>query len=322
MKHLSAFAAAIAPSSSKTSHFGVSCSVCHVTCRRRARPARLRSSAPAPDALGQSDEGLPAGLEERIRDYVASNGGAASAAPSPLSYLTLYRAKRMDLVEPIMNAGGYISVSGRLGLPVDGAFLEYKPPLTFEEIPSVFTRVDDGSTGPAVSLGFRKEERLAETTFSKFTRTLDGDRDGSILKQFAGPEPVPSAEEIAEIGKSIVIVKDKAVPEGERLTMDVSMRAGMILMVASTVLGFGHATNSPAGIALLSPPVVSAAQSIACGLSVIHFFLAGYTAFSLAPSLERNAPLWAFKVILAGPSGVVALRKLGMREERDAEQAR
>jgi hypothetical protein len=140
-------------------------------------------------------------------------------------------------------------------------------------------------------------------------------------RKFSGPEPVMTTEELAAIGQNVATVVDKPVAKGEKLTLDGSMRVGTIALVASTALGFGHATSSPAGTALLSSHVINAAQALACGLSVVHVVLAVYTALVLAPSLSRDPALWTFKVLLSGPMGLVAIRKLGQIADARTDEA-
>jgi hypothetical protein len=89
----------------------------------RARRSRKHLPAAVDDVSEFADEPpIPASLVAKINEFLAKQRPEADT--TPLSYVSLGNAGRIDLVEPIMNAGGYISVSKRLGIPVDESYLE------------------------------------------------------------------------------------------------------------------------------------------------------------------------------------------------------
>lgn len=270
----------------------------YVQCRRRIA---LRASTG--DAEGPS---ISSALVGRIRAYLDGNAEAANS-PSPLSYVTLREAGRTDLVEEIMDAGGYIIVSQQLGIRVDAAYASYKAPLRPDELPSVFSAKDEPGS---LTLGAGLEARLDVDIRSLPPPrvTVDGDfsperRSGNL---YSGPDPVPSAEAVASIGKDIVVIRDEVIPPGERLTLDLGMRAGTLLLVATAAVGFGRASSG-----VLDANVVGAVRAGSEALLVAHTFLACYAGAVLAPQFGRNGPLWGAKILLSGPLGLSSLKRLG-----------
>lgn len=282
---------------------------------------RVPAMADASTTSEQAEQPIPAPLEASIRAYISENAEAA-AAPSPLAYLTLRDFGRTDLVEPIMAAGGYISVSRQLGIRVDDAYSTYRPPRRPEELPSVFSKADDGGSlalgaGRAARLNvdvssITPREPLGEASVPSAPSEADMSVRSGVLPY--APAPVPTAEEVASIGKDIVVVVDKVVPEGERLALTASMRAGTLLLVGASAAGFGHASRG-----LLDSRALDALQSGSVALGVGHVILAIYAAAILAPSFNRSAAVWGLKVFLSGPAGVVSLRQYGPLEDAASE---
>jgi hypothetical protein len=282
---------------------------------------RLRAPAMSGGTNNAPEQRFPAELEAHIRAYLSENS-AAAAEPSPLAYLTLRNYGRTDLIEPIMNNGGYIAVSRALGIRVDNTYSTYRPPRRPEELPSMFSKADGAGT---LALGAGLDQRLNVDVASikpmpplvPETATVSGNeayvsvRSGELPYI---PEPVPTAEEVAAIGRDIVIVVDDVVEEGERLALTPLMRVGTLLLVVTAALGYGRASSG-----LLESGVLEALRAGSAALAVGHALLAVYAAAVVAPKFKRSAAVWGLKVLLSGPAGISSLKQYGpLRRETDA----
>lgn len=262
---------------------------------------QVRASAEASESTPLSPE-----LVARVQTYLRDHPDGANA-PSPLSYVTLREMGRTDLVEEIMDAGGYISVSEKLGIRVDTSYASYKPPPLPSDLPSLFSPEEDaGSLALGAGLSARLDVDVNSLPPAKplVDRAVSSERRSGNL--YSGPDPVPSADVVASIGKDVVDVRDEVVPQGERLTLDVSMRAGTLLLVATAAGGFGHASHE-----VLDANFAGALRAISESLIVAHVFLACYASASLAPKLGRNGVVWGIKVLLSGPLGISSLKRCG-----------
>jgi hypothetical protein len=241
---------------------------------------------------------IPEELEAMVKSYLATD--AAKNDSSPISYAALGNAGRLDLIEPIMNAGGYISVSKRLGIPVDESFLNVKP--SEKTRATVF---DEKLTPGSLALGRGREDRLSAAigTGSSSTDTLSNLPDSRL---YSGPQPVIDPSEMAAIGKNIVEVRDDPIPQGERLALDTRMRAGTLILVACSALAYGSASNR-----VFDATYIHAGKTFTSLLVSVHVVSSILTAAVIAPSLGRNRYLWAFKVLLSGPLGLASLQNLG-----------
>jgi hypothetical protein len=245
-----------------------------------------------------SEPPIPAELEANIKSYLATD--AAKEESSPISYASLGNAGRLDLIEPIMNAGGYISVSKRLGIAVDESVLTLTPSETRS---SVFD--SDTLTPGSLALGRGREARLSAEIGSG-TSSADDLSNFSGRRLYSGPQPVIDPTEMAAIGKNIIDIRDDPISPGERLALDTRMRVGTIFLVACSALAYGHASNG-----VFNAADIHAGKTFACVLLGVHVACSVLTATVIAPSLGRNRSLWAFKVLLSGPLGLASLQNLG-----------
>lgn len=253
-----------------------------------------------------STQRVPPALASSIAAYLSENP-KASAEPSPLAYLTLAAYNRKDLIEPIMNAGGYIEVSLALSIPVDNAYSTYRAPLKASEIPSYFSP-EVSST--SLAFGSSRESR-ASADISDIPREAPiapaevPRRPGNN----PGPAPVLSAAEVLSIGAGYVPIVDDPVPEGERLALDTPMRVSIILLVAAAAAGYGHASDG-----VLAQNVIDVLRAASAVGVVERVVLAAYAAGVLAPKLGRSRAVWAAKCLLGGITGIKALKGFGVIE--------
>jgi hypothetical protein len=280
--------------------------------RRRCPPRAARRSLPvrACAAAAGGDPPIPPALEADIRAYLSGDSDAA-AAECPLAYLTLRDFGRMDLIDRIMAAGGHLSVSRRLGIRVDDSCESYRAPRRPEELPSFFAGLaEEAQSGPGLALGAGLDARLgADVSGLRPAAAASAGEAGATARSgplSARPAPVPSAEEVAAIGRDIVVVVDEPVPAGERLALDAGMRAGTLLLVLAASVGYGRAS---AGV--VDGRVADALRAGSAALALGHVGLAAYAAAVLAPRLGRSAPVWALKVLLSGAPGLASLRRFG-----------
>lgn len=249
---------------------------------------------------------VPPDLASSIAAYISENP-KASAEPSPLAYLTLAAYNRKDLIEPIMNAGGYIEVSLALSIPVDKAYSTYRAPLKASEIPSYFS---PAVSSTSLAFGSSRESR-ASADISDLPRagpiapTEVPRRPGNN----PGPAPVLSAAEVLSIGAGYVPIVDDPVPEGERLALDTPMRFSIILLTAAAAAGYGRASDG-----VLAQSVIDALRAASSVGVIAHVVLATYAAGVLAPKLGRSRTVWGAKCLLGGVAGIKALRVFGAIE--------
>lgn len=245
-------------------------------------------------------------VESDVREYLNS---CADDEKSPLAYVTLRKNGRVDLVSRIMDAGGYIQVSQRLGIPLEERFTKTLPATSaFDSQPSLSNNFDYDAS---IAIGKALEERL-DTIEDVVKDTKPGEK-GTAMRYVnaVNTDRVPSAEQIIRQNESYAPpIVDEYVPEGERMNLSFPMRIGMLSLVVSIALGFGRASQG-----IISEDIIQLCQRITGGLAVAHVMVGLYGGFVVAPSLRRNSLLWAAKVVLSGPLGLRELRKLGTIEE-------
>lgn len=240
-------------------------------------------------------------LEADIRAYLET---CPDFGQNPLTYVNLGKAGRVDLASRILENGGYIDVSRRLGIPVDET--DFVPPPVITAPSSLELQTQD--PGASLVLGRDLEARLAtvEQVLKSPTEADDGVSSARISRSRPNDD-VPTAEELRLANESLVPpVQDLPIPEGERLTLSTQMRVGTLIWTAAVALGFGR--TSPA---VLPESSIQLCQSVAEALTVAHLVVAAYVAAVLAPQLNRNRALWFFKLLLSGPIGLKDLRALG-----------
>lgn len=263
-------------------------------CRGRC-PPRWRCSAQSEKAISFAE------LEAEIRKYLDSH---EDPGPNPLAYTNLGEAGRTDLISRIMDHGGYLEVSRRLGIPVDESTFILPPPVR-DPNKSLFRSEDDRAS---LLLG-----RDLESRFGAVEQGVDGSKasDNSLAssggRRAASRQEVPTGEELRLANEKLApSVVDKPVPEGERFTLTASMRLGMLVLAGVTAVGFGRASPG-----VVNQETITTCRVIAEALGVAHLLVGVYGGGVLAAQYSRNRFLWSAKVLLSGPIGLRYLRSLG-----------
>lgn len=201
----------------------------------------------------------------------------------------------------IMEQGGYIPVSKKLGIPVDDSAFRASasPPVPRP----VFANRD---LSARVALGSALEDRLdTAADMPSSSVTVGGEGAQRFFSSLS--RPVPSGEQLAARNRNVAVpIVDAVVAEGELLSLSAGMRLSLIALAALWAIGFGHASTGVVGA-----QAVNISKGVASGLSVAHFALGVYAGALVAPKLRRSAPLWFVKVLLSGPVGLSALKALG-----------
>lgn len=263
--------------------------------RHSARPRLSRRSL----RCTTTDEA--SALAADLRAYLSASGAEPVDFATTLSYAALAENGRRDLVERMIDIGGYPAALALVGVET--------PPLP-DDIPPVPVRVfNPPEVTGGIALGAKLDDLLnAPIPPPSTTRSR---------KRAPCPravERVPSAEELArgvqEAAARPSPVVDKPVPPGERLVLSGTMRAGLLALVAVSAVGFGRAS-----VGVVDPAAVEACKGVAAVLYAVHSALAVYAAFEARFRMRRSGPLWFFKVLLSGPAGFVALRRLDVLDE-------
>lgn len=268
--------------------------VTHIPIRNRSNTKRMRMNAMDNDANNRAFKAL----EADIRDYLET---CPASETSPLAYITLRKAGRVDLISRIMDAGGYITVSEKLGVPVDESQF-IPPPPTF----SAAKLLDaDDDYNASLAIGRDLEARLGsiEEVIKNTTDSGEPRRAESKASLF---DDVPSGEELRRRNEAILpMVTDRPIPIGESFTLTPAVRIGILTLAGLSAIGFGKASQGN-----IADELVSTCRSLSQGLLIAHVFLGIYAGAVLAPQKRRNPSLWFAKVILGGPLGIRYLRGL------------
>ena len=256
-------------------------------------------------------------LEAEVRAYLATLNDTAindPDAPSPLAYLELQSAGRVDLVEGCMQHGGYLAVSEKLGVRV-----KRRVPAPPSAPRPLFGGVDDdeADSGAGVMLSAAaKEDKMAADLIRLAAK-------GSAP---AAPVPPPAPQsQPARVGDRLSPLKVASAAEaagdgkqsekgplyglGRYIRLDGLQRANAVLLAGLLAAGFGRSS-----VDAFDPGLVGTAQLAAIVLCVAHLLIASYGAFIAATAAggEENAALWFVKLAITGAGG---LRELSSRRE-------
>lgn len=263
--------------------------------RRRTR------SSPHWHCSTSNDPASFAELEGEIRAYLDA---CDDPGPNPLAYTALGAAGRTDLVSRIMEQGGYLEVSRRLGLAVDETTFILPPPVVNSGQWDFNADVDEAS----VVVG-----RDLEAKLSAAEEALNGSKDGAGAPSVAGNNRralragVPTAQDLRAASERLVPpVTDEVVPDGERFVLSARMRAGIVILAAVTAAGFGRASTG-----LVGADAIETLRLVAEALGLAHVVVAVYAGGVLAAQYKRNRVLWSAKLLLSGPLGLPDLKSLG-----------
>ena len=238
-------------------------------------------------------------LESDIREYLDTYS-SDEPTTNPLAYINLSKAGRDDLIPRIMDAGGYIEVSQRLGVSVyESNFI--KPPSVTQFPPLV-----SAQQSSSLALGQNLEKKL-ETVEQAIQEGKDRSLDLSATERRSSFREVPSADDLVRQNDAILPPPaDEVVPEGERFTFTLPMRIGLLALVATASAGYGRSSHG-----VLDEDIVALCRNVVIGLGFAHLLLGIYAGLLLAPKQNRSAPLWFAKILLSGPVGVSYMRSLG-----------
>ncbi|PXF42261.1 hypothetical protein BWQ96_07980 [Gracilariopsis chorda] len=262
----------------------------------RAKLSSLPASRVSMSTEDEGDESLRA-LESDIREFLDL---LPEDVANPLSYVKLRREGRLDLISRIMNAGGYIEVSKRMGIPVDES--QFVPtPKTFERTTEPLFQAEE--QGASIAVGRNLEDKL-NTIEDSMRKESRASRDKT--RGYVRMDDVPSADELIAQNQQIAPrVVDKQPIEGEDLFLTTPIRLGLLTMASFAALGFGRGSHT-----VVSVEIISLCRYIAAGLACAHCILGLYVVLILAPEMKRSSSLWFVKVILGGPLAVSQLRSM------------
>lgn len=263
---------------------------------RIAKLSSLTASRVLMVAEDKGDESLRT-LEADIREFLSQ---LPDDVTNPLAYVKLRREGRLDLVSRIMDAGGYIEVSQRMGIPVDESQF-VPPPKTLQTTTEPLFQTEE--QGASIAVGQSLEDKLNNIEDAMKT---DSRPSGDKTRGYVRMDDVPSADELIAQNQQISPrIVDKQPIEGEDLFLTTPIRLGLLTLASFAAIGFGRASD-----AVVSSDVVSLCRSIAAGLACVHCILGTYVALILAPGMKRSPSLWFVKVLLGGPLAVSQLRAL------------
>jgi len=227
---------------------------------------------------------------------------ASRGAPDILSYGELHRLGFSDLIDPILDMGGYVKVSKILGIETTPSPVKVKVELSLlgpEET-------------PGVSLGSSLEERLSEAAFKK-------GREAGSSGDIKARQGMPVAPSII----ANVKVKSENDDNEEQLTriiqpfeLSALQRTYAIFAAAIISLGWGHASADAVARDMISSAIPDICRDISAGI-IVGNVLSAVLSIRNAIEKQRQVPLWVFKSILAGPASFFELQTLGPIENED-----
>lgn len=255
-----------------------------------------------PEDKENSDESFKV-LEADIREYLETRAESEEASDSPLAYVNLRDAGRLDLVSRIMDAGGYIEVSKRVGAPVDESRYSLLPSVSVFDTASQFVKSDDFNASLAIGENLEKKFENIDHMNQNSKGSVSPMKTSRVVRP---SHDVLSGEELVRQNESLPnAIVDEKIAEGERLTLTATMRIGLLMLTGTSAAGFGRAS-----VGVVDHTTIVWFQAIASALVFAHVTLAIYAALILAPQRNRNPYIWFTKVILSGPIGLTHMRSL------------
>lgn len=238
-------------------------------------------------------------LESDIREYLSQLRQDAS---NPLSYLNLSKEGRIDLVSPIMDAGGYIAVSERLGIPVEESQFISATINTENKVPQQLFLQED--RGASLAIGSSLESKLSD--IDEVMKEEDTSTSNQMISKSAIREQVPSGADLVILNRQLEPppVAERAA-EGETMALTAPLRLGILTLAVVATLGFGKTSTG-----IISSEFVTICRSVTVVLSCAHLLLAFYAGTSTAPQMNRNAFVWFVKVLLGGPLSFNEMRSM------------
>ncbi|KAG5182434.1 hypothetical protein JKP88DRAFT_348878 [Tribonema minus] len=266
-----------------------------------------------PSAIGRPDR-----FDDDFEEPVEWDG-----APDPLEYSELRAYGYQYLVEPIMNAGGYIAVSNRLGVHVTPKSRRRRAAFAPGEEPKLL-RPSDAKEG-FLALGSALDERMeaaaaaapqraAERSARLFEKQALMDADERAARRDAAEAaPVyrraaPEVVAARAAADAAADAADAAALPRERIGLSALQRAYVLATAVSAAVGFGRGTPAAVDVGL-PEAAVQAAAAVGFALLLAN---AGSAVLSarMASRGGRGVVHWALKGALAGPVSVAELRGL------------
>jgi hypothetical protein len=243
-------------------------------------------------------------LERDVRAHLATLSEAElndPDAPSPLAYLQLQAAGRTDLVEGLMNFGGYLVVSEKLGVrtqraaAVPSVVNAWTQPA--EEIPDV---------GVVLSAQGKEDKMAADLERLAASGGLRASRgaQGTSVRPGAGGDrltPIPRGVAPAKAGPQSDEMQAGA---GRYLRLDGLERANAALLCATLAAAFGQTSSE-----VLDAAVVDVARLGAAVLVLAHGVIATYGAFAASSAPDESAVGWFAKLSFTGLGGLRELKQ-------------
>lgn len=271
-------------------------------------------------------------VSKKRKEELAKSGGLGD----PLSYGELRRLGFDDLVEPILNMGGYVAVSVALGLEV--------APVPVQVEPNWGISLDDEGEDLGLALGDSLEEALARAAEKDRLRrvakeaaaggtglagreeaTRGGPRSGTTglpeaPARFARVKARPSAEEAEAAAKAAA---EAAALRNQPLELGLGQRAWIFAVCAVLAVAWGSTSTDIiahggiggiGGGGLVFPTAafvdaVNTCREASVGLAIANVACASICV-RFAVERRRSVPMWVVKCALAGPTALWELRVL------------
>jgi len=240
---------------------------------------------------------VPNELRMRVMEYlkVRESMPAPTKETDPLSYFELRRCGFDELIDPIMDIGGYVRVSNELGLEVAPLPLA-KPRQNLNILPP--------EEASGLALGDALETKMASAAFTK-----GRDRRQAIDDKLTGKKGSPPGLEKLRI-KSRKVAAKKVKATRQPIEFGIFERTYAAVFAVTTSIGWGIASNEAIARSLLDASLVDIFQSISLGL-IAGNAISSVLSAQLAVGRQRSVPIWVFKSLLAGPASLLKLRSLG-----------
>lgn len=183
-------------------------------------------------------------LERALRDYIEKGEydlGEGEVVGSPIAYNVLAKAGRFDLLEGVMEYGGYIQISEKLGL-------EFSIPEKVVANPNdrvLFKRTSPNDGGGFLTLGGAKADRLSEEGVSEaFVIAKKKQEEREQMKEIleARRNSRESKRQFAFMKRfaDIAAKKEKKTPIGESLQLNFLERGELIFEFFVLSAAFGR----------------------------------------------------------------------------------
>lgn len=269
--------------------------------RQKNKLCRIQHKTPRFCVRSSLDDALIHELREHLQREQLAVREDDNEPPLPaqiLSYTSLASAGRPDLVERIMDAGGYPAALDALGVePLPKASPAPRAPSG----PLFASEHIEGR----LALGVGREKRLSAPVSNDAS-------SGPAEPRTPARDDILSAEEIASISANTPKQDVVRTPEGELFVLGGQMRMGAFALMLLISAGYGRSS-----VEVFSAETRTILQGAANALMIMHGAFALYAAVICKMNLRRSALLWFAKTLIAGPAAVVVLDRLGAIPEEE-----